>query len=122
MRRLPPRSTRTDTLFPFTTLFRSCVSHRSATLREDLKAACPDGVGVYFENVGGPTLEAALALMNPFGRIPVCGLISMYNTGPKGEGEDKLPKLMRRVLTDRLQIQGFIVSARAADRKKALTE
>src|SRR3546814_5179801 len=70
--------------------FDACVSHRSATLREDLKAACPDGVDVYFENVGGPTLEAALALMNPFGRIPVCGLISMYNTGPQGEGEDKL--------------------------------
>src|SRR3546814_410185 len=102
--------------------FDACVSHRSATLREDLKAACPDGVDVYFENVGGPTLEAALALMNPFGRIPVCGLISMYNTGPKGEGEDKLPKLMRRVLTDRLKIQGFIVSDRAADRQKAFIE
>src|SRR3546814_7756924 len=60
--------------------------------------------------------------MNPFGRIPVCGLISMYNTGPKGEGEDKLPKLMRRVLTDRLKIQGFIVSDRAADRQKARSE
>src|SRR3546814_19381481 len=60
--------------------------------------------------------------MNPFGRIPVCGLISMYNTGPKGEGEDKLPKLMRRVLTDRLKIQGFIVSDRAADRQKAFIE
>src|SRR3546814_14623378 len=115
MRRLPPRSTRTDTLFPFTTLFRSCVSHRSATLREDLKAACPDGVDVYFENVGGPTLEAALVLMNPFGRIPVCGLISMYNTGPKGEGEDKLPKLMRRVLTERLKIQGITEERRVGE-------
>src|SRR3546814_9207781 len=91
MRRLPPRSTRTDTLFPFTTLFRSCVSHRSATLREDLKAACPDGVDVYFENVGGPTLEAALALMNPFGRIPVCGLISMRSE----EHTSELQSLMR---------------------------
>src|SRR3546814_21003618 len=61
-------------------------------------------------------------LMNPFGRIPVCGLISMYNTGPKGEGEDQLPKLMRRVLTDRLKIQGFIVSDRAADRPTAFLE
>src|SRR5690606_13431583 len=68
--------------------FDACVSHRSTTLRDDLKAACPDGIDIYFENVGGPTFEAALALMNPFGRIPVCGLISMYNTGPKSEGDD----------------------------------
>lgn len=99
--------------------FDACVSHRSASLRDDLKKACPDGVDVYFENVGGPTLEAALSLMNPFGRIPVCGMISMYNTGPKGEGADRLPALMRRILTDRLHIQGFIVSDRAADRQKA---
>jgi hypothetical protein len=102
--------------------FDACVSHRSATLRDDLKAACPDGIDVYFENVGGPTLEAALSLMNPFGRIPVCGMISMYNTGPQGDGPDRLPKLMRRVLTDRLKIQGFIVSDRAAERQKAFIE
>jgi len=102
--------------------FDACVSHRSPTLREDLKAACPDGVDLYFENVGGPTLDAALSLMNPFGRIPVCGMISMYNTGPVGQGEDRLPKLMRRILTDRLKIQGFIVSDRAAQHQKAFIE
>lgn len=102
--------------------FDACVSHRSPSLRDDLKQACPEGIDVYFENVGGPTLDAALSLMNPFGRIPVCGMISMYNTGPVGQGEDRLPKLMRRILTDRLHIQGFIVSDRAADRQKAFIE
>ena len=102
--------------------FDACVSHRSPTLRDDLKAACPNGVDVYFENVGGPTLDAALSLMNPFGRIPVCGMISMYNTGPVGGDADRLPALMRRILTDRLKIQGFIVSDRAAERQKAFIE
>jgi len=102
--------------------FDACVSHRSATLRDDLKAACPDGIDIYFENVGGPTLDAALSLMNPFGRIPVCGMISMYNTGPSTEGPDRLPSLMRRVLTDRLKIQGFIVSDRAAQHQRAFIE
>ncbi|GHD46125.1 NADP-dependent oxidoreductase [Thalassobaculum fulvum] len=102
--------------------FDACVSHRSASLRDDLKAACPDGIDIYFENVGGPTLDAALSLMNPFGRIPVCGMISMYNTGPSTEGPDRLPSLMRRVLTDRLKIQGFIVSDRAAQHQKAFIE
>ncbi|MEQ8818389.1 MAG: NADP-dependent oxidoreductase [Thalassobaculum sp.] len=102
--------------------FDACVSHRSPSLRDDLKKACPDGVDIYFENVGGATLEAALSLMNPFGRIPVCGMISMYNTGPSTEGPDRLPGLMRRILTDRLKIQGFIVSDRAAQHQKAFIE
>lgn len=102
--------------------FDACVSHRSASLRDDLKAACPDGIDIYFENVGGATLDAALSLMNPFGRIPVCGMISMYNTGPSTEGPDRLPSLMRRVLTDRLKIQGFIVSDRAAQHQRAFIE
>ena len=102
--------------------FDACVSHRSPSLRDDLKKACPDGIDIYFENVGGPTLEAALSLMNPFGRIPVCGMISMYNTGPSTEGPDRLPGLMRRILTDRLKIQGFIVSDRAAERQRSFIE
>lgn len=102
--------------------FDACVSHRSPTLRDDLKAACPNGVDVYFENVGGPTLDAALSLMNPFGRIPVCGMISMYNTGPVGGAADRLPALMRRILTDRLKIQGFIVSDRNNRHKAFMKE
>ncbi|SDF04527.1 NADP-dependent oxidoreductase [Thalassobaculum litoreum] len=91
--------------------FDACVSHRSDSLKDDLKAACPKGVDVYFENVGGATLDAALSLMNPFGRIPVCGMISLYNATSLDGGPSRA-SLMRQILTDRLHIQGFIVTER----------
>ena len=101
--------------------FDACISHRSDTLRDDMAAACPDGIDVYFENVGGPTFDAALSLMNPFGRIPVCGMISLYNASGATEGPDRRPALMRRILVDRLKIQGFIVTDRY-DRQRAFLE
>jgi len=91
--------------------FDACVSHRSPELARDLASACPAGIDVYFENVAGATLEAALPLMNPFGRIPVCGLISLYNAASL-DGGPSMARLMRQILTDRLKIQGFIVSDR----------
>jgi NADPH-dependent curcumin reductase CurA len=91
--------------------FDACVSHRSPTLKEDLKAVCAKGVDVYFENVGGATLDAALSLMNPFGRIPVCGMISQYNATALEDGPPRA-RLMRQILTDRLHVQGFIVTDR----------
>jgi len=100
--------------------FDACVSHRSDTLRDDLKAVCPNGIDVYYENVGGATLDAALSLMNPFGRIPVCGMISQYNATTLAEGPSR-SQLMRQILTDRLKIQGFIVTDRY-DRLKAFLE
>lgn len=100
--------------------FDACVSHHSDTLRDDLKAVCPNGVDVYYENVGGATLDAALSLMNPFGRIPVCGMISQYNATTLAEGPSR-SQLMRQILTDRLKIQGFIVTDRY-DRLKAFLE
>ena len=56
--------------------FDACVDRHSAPFPQDLKAACPEGVDVYFENVGGRVLNAVLPLMNRFGRVPVCGLIA----------------------------------------------
>jgi hypothetical protein len=91
--------------------FDACVSHRSATLTEDLAAACPKGADVYFENVGGATLDAVLPLMNPFGRMPVCGMISLYNATSMDEGPTRA-RMMRQILTDRLKVQGFIVTDR----------
>ena len=91
--------------------FDACVSHRSATLAQDLAAACPKGADVYFENVGGATLDAVLPLMNPFGRMPVCGMISLYNATSMDEGPARA-RLMRQILTDRLKVQGFIVTDR----------
>lgn len=92
--------------------FDVCVSHRSATLKQDLAAACPDGIDVYFENVGGKVFEAVLPLLNDFGRIPVCGLIANYNLTELPPGPDMSARVMRNILTKRLKIQGFIVTDR----------
>ena len=87
----------------------ACVSHRDAGLADALREACPDGIDVYFENVGGRVLDAALGLMNVHGRIPVCGGIAHYNdTGPP-PGPDRLAGAMRTVLTRRLSVRGFII-------------
>src|SRR3954447_16887229 len=89
--------------------FDECVDHRDPNLASRLKEACPKGIDVYFENVGGEVFEAVYPLLNAFARIPVCGLIAQYN-----ETEASAPKwassLMRNVLTKRLTIRGFIVS------------
>jgi NADPH-dependent curcumin reductase CurA len=85
--------------------FDACVDYKAGNLSADLKAACPSGVDVYFENVGGEILDAVLPLMNLRGRIPVCGLISAYNATKAPEG----PKNLRCVLTQRLRMQGLIV-------------
>src|SRR5213078_759358 len=93
--------------------FDECLDHRDPNLAAKLKEACPKGIDVYFENVGGAVFEAVFPLLNAFARIPVCGLIAHYN-----DTEAKAPKwasaLMRNVLTKRLTIRGFIVSDFAA--------
>ncbi len=84
--------------------FDACVDHKAGRLAEDLGAACPKGVDVYFENVGGAMLDTLLAIMNPFSRIVVCGLIAEYNaTEPYGY------KRMRSILVNRIRMQGMIV-------------
>jgi NADPH-dependent curcumin reductase CurA len=85
--------------------FDACVDYKGGNLAADLKAAAPNGIDVYFENVGGEILDAVLLQMNLFGRIPVCGLISAYNAMSVPEG----PKNLRAVLTQRLRMQGLIV-------------
>jgi NADPH-dependent curcumin reductase len=83
----------------------ACVDYKAGRLREDLDRAAPDGIDIYFENVGGPIFDTVLTRMNPFGRIPVCGMISQYNAlEPYGV------KHFRSVLMNRLKVQGFIVS------------
>lgn len=90
--------------------FDACISHHSDTLAEDLKAACPKGIDVYFENVGGKVFEAVLQNVNPFCRIPVCGAISMYNATSLPDGPNKLPMLTMLTIGMRLRMQGFIVT------------
>jgi NADPH-dependent curcumin reductase CurA len=88
--------------------FDAAADHRSPTFREDLAAATPDGVDVYFENVGGPVADAVTHRLNKFARIPVCGLVADYNATGQPEGIDRLPGFMRRVLTLSLTVRGFI--------------
>jgi NADPH-dependent curcumin reductase CurA len=88
--------------------FDACLDHRQPGLGENLKAACPDGIDIYFENVGGPVFDAVLPLLNNFARIPVCGLIAHYNAVELPSGPDHLPLLMRAILARRLTFRGFL--------------
>jgi len=90
--------------------FDACINYKDAGFRDSLKTACPEGIDVYFENVGGMVFEAIIPLLNFQSRIPVCGLIAHYNDTELPSGPNVLPKLMRMVLTQRVTIQGFIVS------------
>ena len=84
--------------------FDACIDYKAGNLHRDLKEACPKGADVYFENVGGETLDTMLRFMNPFSRIVVCGLISDYNaTEPYGV------KMFRSILVNRIKVQGMIV-------------
>ena len=87
--------------------FDAVVDHRAPDFAEQLKAACPDGIDVYFENVGGPVWDAVFPLLNDFARVPVCGLIAQYNDIAQA-GFDRLPVVMREVLSRSLTIRGFI--------------
>ena len=92
----------------------ACIDHRQSDFADQLRAACPRGIDVYFENVGGAVLDAVLPLLNNFARVPVCGLIAHYNATEPPHGVDRLPQLMGQVLTQRLTLRGFIVSDFAA--------
>lgn len=88
--------------------FDAAVDHRSPTFADDLAAATPDGIDVYFENVGGAVLEAVVPRLNRFARVPVCGLVSGYNATEAPTGIDRLPGFMGRVLARSLSVRGFI--------------
>jgi hypothetical protein len=89
--------------------FDACVDHRAPDLPEKLAAACPKGIDVYFENVGGVTWNAVFPLLNVYARVPVCGMIAHYNDVAPPPGPDRTPALMRSVLTRRLTLRGFLV-------------
>ena len=89
--------------------FDACVDHRSAGFAQQVATACADGIDVYFENVGGAVFDAVLPLLNVGARVPLCGLIAHYNATALPEGPDRLPLLMRTLLTRRIKMQGFII-------------
>ncbi len=83
--------------------FDACIDYKAGKLREDLKAATPEGIDCLFENVGGEIFDTLLAHMKPFSRIALCGLIAQYNSAPYPM------KNIRAVLINRIRMQGFIV-------------
>ncbi len=88
--------------------FDAAIDHRDSDFAAKLSAACPDGIDVYFENVGGVIWQAVLPLLNKFARVPVSGLIAQYNGVGKGDGTDRLPATMREILSKSLTMHGFM--------------
>ena len=89
--------------------FDACIDHKADNFSDQLKAACPDGVDVYFENVGGRVLYAVLPLLNAFARMPVCGVVSWYNLTGLPDGPDFGPAIMGTILRMKVKVEGFII-------------
>ena len=102
--------------------FDDCVDRRADDLAGQLKAACPNGIDVYFENVGGAVFEAVFPLLNAFARVPVCGMIAHYNATEAPAGSIRVPSLMRAILNRRLTVRGFLVSDFGARQGEFLRE
>jgi NADPH-dependent curcumin reductase CurA len=85
--------------------FDACVNYKTDDLVPALRDACPDGIDIYFENVGGAVFAAVLRLLNRGARIPLCGMISEYNATEHPSGPNLRPLLVQRAM-----IRGFIVS------------
>ncbi|MFO1006390.1 MAG: NADP-dependent oxidoreductase [Planctomycetaceae bacterium] len=89
--------------------FDACLDHKDPGFAEQLAAAVPNGIDVYYENVGGQVLDAVLPLLNANARVPVCGLVSQYNATRLPPGPDRLSLLMGHILKKKLRLQGFII-------------
>lgn len=89
--------------------FDAVADYKAPDFAEQLAKASPNGIDVYFENVGGKVWDTVLPLLNMFARVPVCGLISQYNA-PAGAigGEDRLPNAMAQIMGKSLTLRGFI--------------
>lgn len=89
--------------------FDACIDYKAEGFPEALRAAVPDGIDIYFENVGGAVFDAVMPLLNPSARIPVCGLISQYNATSLPDGPDRMNLLLGTILRNRMTVRGFIV-------------
>ncbi|MBR8141556.1 NADP-dependent oxidoreductase [Burkholderia sp. AU19243] len=94
--------------------FDACIDHRDPQFAAKLKEACPNGIDVYFENVGGAVFDAVWPLLNDHARVPVCGIIAHYNDAAYDDkavstGRDRVPALMGTILRKRIRMQGFII-------------
>jgi NADPH-dependent curcumin reductase CurA len=86
--------------------FDAAFNYKNGPVSEQLRAAAPDGIDVYFDNVGGDHLEAAIGALNRGGRIAVCGMISVYNNTEPASG----PRNLVRLIQTRGRIEGFLVN------------
>lgn len=89
--------------------FDACIDHKADDFAKQLATACPKGIDVYFENVGGKVLYGVLPLLNAFARMPVCGIVSWYNLSGLPEGPDMAPAIMGTILRMKVKVQGFII-------------
>lgn len=96
--------------------YDACLDRHAPQLAEQLAAACPRGIDVYFESVGGAVLDAVLPLLNDHARVPLCGVISHYNDDAPPAGPDHRPALLATVLQRRIRLQGFIILDHYASR------
>ena len=99
--------------------FHACLDRNDPGFAQRLAAACPDGIDVYFENVGGAVFDAVLPLLNVGARIPVCGFIAHYNDADGTAGPDRLPRVTAAILQKRIRMQGFIILDHYATRYEA---
>jgi len=99
--------------------FDAAVDYKAGDVRRAVRAACPDGIDVYFDNVGGDIFEACLFNMKNFGRIACCGAVSQYDGTAPPHGPRGVPGL---IVTKRLTLRGFIVSDFDDKRDEALAE
>ncbi len=90
--------------------FDACIDHNAFAFATQLASTCANGIDVYYENVGGKIFDAVLPLLNVGARVPVCGLIAHYNETTPSSEPNRLPLLMRTILTKRIKMQGFIIS------------
>ena len=89
--------------------FDACIDHHAADFSKQLAAACPKGIDIYFESVGGAVFDSVLPLLNTKARVPMCGMVANYNDTQLPKGPDRLGLLTRTILTKRLKMQGFII-------------
>lgn len=102
--------------------FDAALDHRAPDFRDRLAAATPDGIDVYFENVGGHVFDAVASRLNTHARVPVCGRVASYNATEAPPGPDRLPGFMSQVLTRSLVIRGFIQDEFARSHGRAFFE
>jgi len=98
--------------------YDAAINYKTENIRQGLKRTCPNGIDIYFDNVGGEILDAALAMINLRARISVCGMISQYNTTAPVPG----PYNLINILTKRAKMQGFIVTDYLPRAQEAIPE